>query len=259
MAGNTGRPGASLVARTLDVLATFDQTRPRQSLTEIASHAGLAPATTLRILRQLVRGGALTRNEADGRYCIGRLLWDLGHLAPVETDLRDVVSPFLHDLHAATRMTVHLGVRDGVRVLYLDRLSGRASVPVVSRVGSTLPLHPTGVGKVLLAHAPAEVVRQALRRLTRQTAHTITSPSILTRQLDQIRQHSYATTFEEMTLGACSVAVPVWTVDPNGERVVLASLGVVTSSLRRDKMRLVAALQVSASGIERALSDIQRT
>jgi hypothetical protein len=49
---------------------------------------------------------------------------------------------------------VHLAVRDELEVLYLDRLAGHASVPVVSQVGSRLPMHATGVGKVLLAHAP---------------------------------------------------------------------------------------------------------
>ena len=48
-------------------------------------------------------------------------------------------------------------MRDGTEVLYLDRLRGSASVPIVSTVGSRLPLHATGVGKVLLAHAPPDV------------------------------------------------------------------------------------------------------
>ena len=74
-------------------------------------------------------------------------------------------SPFLNDIHAATLATVHLAIRDGLQVLYLERLSGRASVPVVSTVGSRLPLHATGVGKVLLAHAPAEVQEQVLADL----------------------------------------------------------------------------------------------
>ena len=49
-------------------------------------------------------------------------------------------------------------------VLYLDRLRGHASVPIVSTVGSRLPMHATGVGKVLLAHAPADVQQRGARR-----------------------------------------------------------------------------------------------
>ena len=83
-------------------------------------------------------------------------------LAPVQGELREVAAPFLQDLYAATGDTVHLAVREGNRALYVERLSGKASVPVVSQVGGRLPLHTTGVGKVLLAHAPPDVVRQVL-------------------------------------------------------------------------------------------------
>ena len=64
-------------------------------------------------------------------------------------------------------------------MLYLDRLSGSVSVPVVSRVGSRLPMHATGVGKVLLAYAPPEVQAEVLGRLDRITPYTITQPGRL--------------------------------------------------------------------------------
>ena len=72
----------------------------------------------------------------------------------MQGELREVAAPFLQDLYAATGDTVHLAVREADRALYVERLSGKASVPVVSQVGGRLPLHTTGVGKVLLAHAP---------------------------------------------------------------------------------------------------------
>ncbi len=105
-----------------------------------------------------------------GEYVVGRRLWDLGLLAPVQSGLRDVASPFLHDIYAATLATVHLAVRDGTARLYVDRLAGHASVPVVSQVGSRLPLHATGVGKVLLAHAPDDVQAAVLGRPVRGDA-----------------------------------------------------------------------------------------
>lgn len=247
MAGNTARPGASVVVRTMDVLGAFDEGHRHLTLSSIAERAGLPVATTLRIVRHLVQRGALTRLE-DGRYVVGRRLWELGLIAPVQTDLREVASPFLHDLHAATRATVHLGVRDGDEVLYLDRLSGGISVPVVSRVGSRLPLHTTGVGKVLLAHAEDDVLPR-LVPLRRLTAWSITSPRLLADQLERVRREAFATTSEEMSLGACSVAVPV---TGRGGQVV-AALGVVVLSLRRDRSRLVASLRVAAEGIGREL------
>ncbi|MGV9669670.1 MULTISPECIES: IclR family transcriptional regulator domain-containing protein [unclassified Gordonia (in: high G+C Gram-positive bacteria)] len=57
------------------------------------------------------------------------------------------------------------------------------------------------------------------------TTHTVVAPGVLDRQLDQIRRLGYATTTEEMTLGACSIAVPIRTADD-----VVAALGVVVPS-----------------------------
>lgn len=252
MAGGS-EPGASLVQRTLAVLAAFDEQHRRLTLSELSARAQLPVPTALRIARQLVEGGALER-RGEGRYVVGRRLWDIGLLAPVQTDVRELAAPFLHDLQAATRATVHLAERDGDQALYLDRLSGRASVPVVSRVGSRLPLHATGVGKVLLAHAPPEVQARVLSRLTRVTRYTITSPAVLSAQLERIRRDGYATTGEEMTLGACSVAVPI--AGPDGG--VVAALGLVVATLKRDRTRLVASLRVAAAGVEREMRRTRR-
>jgi DNA-binding IclR family transcriptional regulator len=235
------------VDRTLDVLGAFGPEHRVLRLTDLAARSGLTPSTTLRIVRRLEARGFLAR-RADG-YVVGRRTWDLGLLAPVQTELRDVAAPFLQDLQAATRATVHLAERDGDRVLYLDRLQGSASVPVVSRVGGRLPLHTTGVGKVLLAHAPAEVVGQVLAGLQRVTPYSITSPGLLQRQLAQVRREGFASTSGEMDVGNASVAVPVR--GPDGD--VVAALGLVVATLGRDRPRLVAALSVAAAGISRAL------
>lgn len=249
MAGNTSEPGASVASRVAAVLGAFEPRHRELRLTDIASRAGLAVPTTHRLVNELLTAQFLDRRP-DGRFVIGRRLWELGLLAPTQTGLRQLASPQLHDLYAATRATVHLAVRENDQVLYIDRLSGQASVPVVSRVGSRLPLHSTGVGKVLLAYAPDSVRSAVLGNLTRITPYTITQPGRLQAELSRVRQEGYAQTSEEMSLGACSVAVPVRGADDQ----VIAALGIVVPSLRRERVRLVASLQVTAKGIQRVVS-----
>jgi DNA-binding IclR family transcriptional regulator len=247
VAGNTSTPGASVTSRALALLGAFDEEHRQLSLTALAARAELPVPTAHRLVGELVEWGALARS-ASGEYVVGRRLWDLGMLAPVQAGLVETASPYLHDLYGATLATVHLAVRDGDEVLYLDRLRGNASVPVVSTVGSRLPMHATGVGKVLLAHAPPEVQARVLGDLYRVTAYTVSQPGRLRRQLAQVLRDDYATTQEEMSLGACSVAVPVRHRDE-----VVAALGLVVPSLKRDRPRLVTALTVAARGIGRAL------
>ena len=233
----------------LAVIGSFDEQHRALTLTELAQRAGIPVPTAHRLVAELVGGGALARRD-DGRYVVGRLLWGAGLLAPVEGGLTQVAETFLYDVYAATLATVHLAVRDGHQVLYLQRLAGRASVPIVSTIGSRLPMHCTGVGKVLLAHAPREIQVQVFASLTRATPYTITVPGVLLPQLERIRREGVATTTEEMSLGACSLAVPVIRAS---DHEVAAAIGVVVPSLKRDRQRLLGALQVAARGIGRLL------
>ena len=252
MAGGAAASGRSVTSRALGVLDAFDSSHPRLTLSEVAGRSGTPLTTTHRLLAELVAWGALSRRP-DGRYEIGRKLWDLGLLATVQLELRQVAAPFLLDVHTATRDTVHLAVREWLRALYVERISGRESVPVVSQVGSRLPLHATGVGKVLLAAAPDDVLEQTLRSLTRETRHSVVDPRVLSRELADVRRRGAARTSEEMSMGTASVAVPVTVERPSGP-VVAAALGIVVPVHRRDTARLVPVLQVAARGIGRALA-----
>ena len=255
MAGGAGSAGRSVTSRALGVLDAFDTERPRLTLSEVAERSGTPLTTAHRLLAELTAWGALARRP-DGRYEIGRRLWDLGLLAPVQLELRQVAAPFLLDVHTATGDTVHLAVRESLKALYVERISGRESVPVVSQVGTRLPLHATGVGKVLLASAPDDVVDQVLRHLGRETRHTVVDPRSLSRELTEVRRRGWARTAEEMTLGAASVAVPV-TVERLSGPLVVAALGIVVPATRRDVARLAPVLQVAARGIGRALRGIE--
>ena len=240
-----------MTSRVLALLSAFDETRPRQTLTELAHAADLPVSTAHRLLNELQEWDAVQR-DPDGRYCVGRRLWQLGSLAPVQRELREVALPAMQDLYEATHENVHLAVRNGTAALYVERIHGRSSVPLVSRAGVRLPMHATGVGKALLAWADREVVEQCLGELTPVTRYTITEPGRMMRELANVRKNGYARTVEEMTLGTCSVAVPVF--GPEGE--VLAALGLVTSTVRRDMARYVPALQVAASSLARAMSAV---
>ncbi|MBM7804891.1 DNA-binding IclR family transcriptional regulator [Geodermatophilus bullaregiensis] len=238
-------------------MGAFDEAHRELTATEVAERAGLPLSTTHRLLAELV-GHGLLRRRVD-RYGIGHRLWSLGQLAPVQTGLRDVAAPFLQDIHTTTRATVHLAVRDGTSALYLDRVSGHTSLRIVSKPGSQLPLHATGAGKVLLAHAPADVRDRVLGDLPRMTRYTVTHAGRLRDQLRRVREQGYATTSEEMTLGMCSVAVPVvrgagpGTPGGGTSPEVVAAVGVVVSTVGRSRPRLVAVLQVAARGIGRQL------
>ena len=254
MSGRAIEAGRSVLSRVTAVLGAFDESHRELTATQVAARAALPLSTTHRLLAELVDHGLVARRS--DRYCIGDRVWSMGLLAPVQTGLRDLAAPFLQDVHVATRATVHLVVREGTSALYLDRVAGHTSLPVVSRAGSHLPLHATGAGKVLLAHAPADVRDRVFGDLRRLTPYTVTHVGRLRDQLHRVRERGYATTSEEMVLGMSSVAVPVHRRSGAGAASageVVAALGLVVPLDGRPADRFVAVLQVAARGLERQL------
>ena len=243
-----------MLGRALAVLGSFSDERPEQSLGEIVAATGLAPATAHRLVAELVGWGALER-PARGRYRVGIRLWQLGSLAPVARDLRDAALPFLQDLGAVTGQVVHLVVLDGHEALFLERLPGHAEVRVRSRVGRRLPLHASGPGKVLLAHAPPALFQEVVAcGLPRMATGTITDPQRLGLALAEIRRAGYCLSRDEMTDGAASVAAPI--TGPSGE--VVASVSVVVPSSVENLQTLVPAVRLTAAAVARALAPVFR-
>jgi DNA-binding IclR family transcriptional regulator len=249
VAGNSSDPGRSVLGRGLDVLGSFSDERPEQTLGMIAAATGLPSATAHRLVAQLVEWGALER-PTRGRYRVGTRLWQVGSLAPVARDLRDTALPYLQDLSSMTGHVVHLVVLDGNEALFVERLEGHAEVRVRSRVGRHLPLHASGPGKVLLAHAPAEFVAEVVASgLPKLASETITDRDRLDAALADIRRTGFCLSRNEMTEGASSVAAAI--TGPKGE--VIASLSVVVPSSIENRHVLVPAVRLTASAISRAL------
>ncbi|WP_344260566.1 IclR family transcriptional regulator [Streptomyces sodiiphilus] len=249
MAGGGREAGRSVTSKVLAVLGAFDELHPRLTLTGIARRSDLPLTTVHRIAGELRQARVLVRCS-DGRLRIGTRMWELGRLA--ENLLPDLARPWMQELFAETRENVHLAVRDGTEVLYADKVYGRRAVPIVSRVGGRLPMHPTGVGKVLLAFEEEWFVSSYLSRpLERPTPYTITEPGRLGRELAAVRAQGYALTSQEMTLGSCSAAAPV-IVDGRA----VAAVGIVVASRRaRELPRLTGPLRATAAGIARSYAE----
>jgi DNA-binding IclR family transcriptional regulator len=123
--------------------------------------------------------------------------------------------------------TVHVGVRDGIDVLYVAKVDSRHAVRMVSAVGRRLPAHCTAVGKALLAALPrAELdVLYAKATLTAMTGNSITDRRTLRRELNRISDEGgMAREYCESNEAVACDAAPVR--DRSGEVVAAMSISV---------------------------------
>jgi DNA-binding IclR family transcriptional regulator len=241
-------PSNTVTGRAFAVLDSFDAGHRRQGLAAISRRTGLPLTTVHRLVHELEKQTALVRG-ADGDYEIGSKIWRLGTLASVHVELREVALPYMEDVYQFGNDAVQIAVLDGLRVLVVDRIAGSRSIEVLSKPGSRLPLHATGVGKVLLAFGGQELQDAVLGSLDRYTDSTITDAATLKTQLLTIRSQGFALTREELAPGATSVAVPL----KGKGGVVIAAMGVVASSDNPDVSKMIPVLQVTAAALSKKL------
>jgi DNA-binding IclR family transcriptional regulator len=239
----------TVTGRVLRVLAAFSAERPELGLTELSRRADLPLTTAHRLVGELAAWGALERGT-DGRYRVGLRLWEVAALAPRGLGLRESAMPFLEDLYEVTRQNVQLAVLDGTEVVFVERISGRGAVNVITRVGGRLPLHATGVGLVLLANADRELQEQVLTSpLKRYTERTMCDPDELRWALAEVRRTGVAVSDRQIELISLSVAAPVH--GPRGD--VVAALSVVVPAETSDARAYVPVVRAAARGLSRTL------
>jgi len=136
--------------------------------------------------------------------------------------------------------------------VYVEKLDSPEQLRIHSRIGASVPLYCTAVGKVMLAYMPADEQDRILSQLDlkRLTPNTAGSLQELRAELFRVRKNGYASDLEEHELHIRCVAAPIW--DHTGN--VQSSLSITAPSLRMPVARLrqlapliqAAGLQISA-------------
>lgn len=201
--------GPSMIERMTCVLDAFAGASARLTLHEIVDKTGLPRSTAHRILDQLVRLRWLDHHGGD--YGLGMRSLELGGLAVAHNALREATGPLLHDLHSRTSVTAHLCVLDGLDVVYLDKVGGRSSSAIPTRVGGRLPAHATASGKALLAWTDPRQVEATFRgRLASRTPRTLPTLDALQQELAAVRSRGgLAFDREEAVPGLACVAAAI--------------------------------------------------
>ena len=141
------RLGSQTLLRGLDVIDVVAEGPIK--LSDLAAHLGLTRSTTHRLASALADRRYLSFVPHSG-YSLGPKLLELGFRVRDELDLPRLAAPHLERLALLTEDTVHLGILDRGRVLYLDKVPGKRRINISSRIGELQPVTSTGLGKALM-------------------------------------------------------------------------------------------------------------
>jgi len=221
---------------------------------DLGAELGMNRQTVHRFLTQLEEIGMVRRDIGRERYEVGSALADLGMAAITASRAASLRRAVLEHLVGKVRETANLGVLDGAKVVYIERVECDWPLRLQIRVGSRMPAYCTGIGKLLLAHLPKKRLEQYLDTVTleRLTPNTFTDRDLFVRELEAIRERGYAINNQEETVGLLAVAVPVR--DASGK--IMAGLAVQGPEVRLPMDRahsLVPELTEAAEAIERLM------
>jgi IclR family transcriptional regulator, acetate operon repressor len=185
--------------------------QPDLRVADVARLLGVANSTAHRLLAALAHRGFVEQDATTRTYHPGAALLELGASARPAAALRAWLHPALVVASRTLGETVHLGVRRGRFVHYLDAVESERTVRVVARTGRALPAHCTSIGKVLLAYLADEEldVLYAGARLESETTRSITDLAALRADLETCRSRGYAVNEGESEDDVSSVAVAV--------------------------------------------------
>lgn len=181
-------------------------------ITELASASGLNKTTVFRLLSTLVSLEYVIKNPLTEKYRLTLKFLKLSAGTLSKLDIRRYARRHLEKISALTGETVHLVERNGGEIIYIDKFeSPKNSVRMVSRVGLSLPMVYTAVGKAIMARLEPEEVEKIWRstEIVKKTDKTITDYRLFLKELETVRQNGYATDCEENENGVCCVAAAV--------------------------------------------------
>jgi IclR family acetate operon transcriptional repressor len=234
--------GSSAIDKTLTVLESLAH---YNRVTDIALGSGLSKSTVHRILQSLVARG-FARADGIGGYLPGPRILTLAGMMMQRFDPAQQAAAELRDLRDSTGLAVHFAVRAGDEAVYVAKLDGRRPYQMRSRVGMSIRLHTTAIGKVVLANLPIDECEEAISRisLVAMTEHSITTHEELRRQLDLARTHGYAVDRGENDPGISCLGAAVF--DYSGAVLGVVSVSALSFDLNVDDPEVIAAVQATA-------------
>jgi DNA-binding IclR family transcriptional regulator len=239
--------GSQTLVRGLDVLEAVSQ--GATNLAELAETLKLNRSTTHRLAATLVEQRYLSFAPRVG-YALGPKLLELGYMARDQMSFPRIARDHIEVLAAGTGDTVHLGILDDTRALYLDKIPGRRRVEIRSRIGDRHPLRSTGLGKALILDLGETRWRELYEAENRDGKHYDVTLNAWLKRMREYAKAGYALDLEENEDRIRCVAAPV----RDATESIVGAISVSSAAQYMDDVRmktLIEEVRAAANAISR--------
>ncbi|RZT42194.1 IclR family transcriptional regulator [Cupriavidus agavae] len=156
---------ATTLAHGLSLLQCFRVGETVLSNKELAERTGLSKATISRLTYTLAVRGLLFYDTRLRRYRLGSTSLALGYPLLASLRVRQVARPLMKALADRMGGSVSLGLRDRLRMVYVETSRGHDAIAFRPDIGASLPMLKSAMGRAWLAQAPEALRAEVLAGL----------------------------------------------------------------------------------------------
>lgn len=227
-----------VINRAFDILELLAHTDHPMSLTEIVSESGISKTTAYRLLRTMHERHYVEKGK-DNCYTIGIQLIETvsSHINGLE--LQTESKPILASLREDLNLTAHLGILDGVDVIYVEKLDLYPTTRLYTQVGYRSPAYCSSMGKCMMACLSGDELDEILYHLKFEkfTPNTISNAKELKLHLKKVRSQGYAIDDQEYMIGHRCIGAPIF--DYRGDAIASISASGPIMQVTDEKISLV--------------------
>ncbi len=199
------------VERAFNLLQYIGNGNKCQNLSKASKILKINRTTLIRLIYTLRDNKMIEQIGEHEGYRLGIGLIGLASKAINSRDIIKISQPILHTLSVETNLSVHLGIMDGVDIIYLYKEAPNSLLASNINVGSRLPAHSTSIGRAILAELTDAQVNEIFSQQTIQmpTNKTPTSIEKIIQQKHQDYETGYAWSRGnyEVGIGSCGAAI----------------------------------------------------
>ncbi len=228
------------VERTLTIVELLSDYNDGLGITDISNGVELHKSTVHRLLGTLIYKGYVTQDTDTNKYRLTLKFYEIGNKRVENIGILEASKPYTKALMQSINEVVHLVVRDGIDIVYVDKVEANNTIRMASRIGKRCPMYCTSVGKAMLANMSDLEVSKiwAQSEIIKLTDNTIVDFDELKKALEIIKNDGYAEDDEENEIGVRCIGAPVF----NREGGIEGAISVSGPAVRvtKDKVKEIA-------------------
>lgn len=202
----TARYSAPALEKGLDIIELLAREEYGLSQSDIARSMGRSVGEIFRMLVALINRGYVAQDPDTDRYSLTTKLFAVAHQTPLIKRLTALAGPLMRKLTARINQSAHLGIISDDVVLIVGQVDPPGHHVMSIRLGARVDLWRASSGRVILAFAEEERLRELFDRVPLPKDKT---EARLREELAEIRLRGHEITDSFVARGIVNISAPV--------------------------------------------------